>query len=135
VFGQHFLYWTLGIGSVVGLATYIGGFLLKSSTMTEPLELVADLLYTFGWALWTGVVVVLFTRVIPEAKRRQFKQALEAYEAAQREEAQSTASQCAECRDLRRRGATLATTGEKLLETFATRLSGTAMPVGARAHA
>ena len=69
----------------VGLAAYVGGFLLKSSATTEPLELVADLLYTFGWALWTGVVVVVFLQVIPEAKRRQFKLALDAYEATLRE--------------------------------------------------
>jgi hypothetical protein len=52
---------------------------------TEPLGLVADLLYALGYALWTGVVVVVFVQIIPEAKRRQFKQALDAYEAAQRE--------------------------------------------------
>jgi hypothetical protein len=40
-----------------------------------------DLIYTFGWALWTGVVVVVFVQIWPEAKRRQFKQALDAYEA------------------------------------------------------
>ncbi len=83
--GQRPVYWILGLGLAVGLATYVGGFLLKSSTTTEPLELVADLLYTFGWALWTGVVVVVFLQIIPEAKRRQFKQALDAYETALRE--------------------------------------------------
>jgi len=85
--GRRPVYWILGIGLAVGLAAYVGGFLLKWSAMTEPLGLVADLLYTFGWALWTGVVVVVFLQIIPEAKRRQFKLALEAYEAALREEA------------------------------------------------
>jgi hypothetical protein len=87
--GQRPVYWILGIGLAVGLAAYVGGFLLKSSATTEPLgiRLVADLLYTFGWGLWTGVVVVLFLQILPEAKRRQFKLALEAYEAALREEA------------------------------------------------
>lgn len=85
--GERPVYWILGTGLAVGLAAYVGGFLLKSSARTEPLGLVADLLYTFGWALWTGVVVVLFLQIIPEAKRRQFKLALEAYEAALREEA------------------------------------------------
>lgn len=85
--GQRPPYWILGIGSAVGLAAYVGGFLLKWSPTSEPLGLVADLLYTFGWALWTGVVVVLFLQILPEAKRRQFKLALEAYEAALREEA------------------------------------------------
>ena len=53
----------------------------------ETLGLVGDLLYTFGWALWTGVVVVVFLQIIPEAKRRQYKRALDAYEAALRNEA------------------------------------------------
>jgi hypothetical protein len=85
--GQRPIYWILGMGLAVGLAAYVGGFLLKSPATTEPLGLVADLLYTFGWALWTGVVVVVFLQILPEAKRRQFKQALDAYEAALREEA------------------------------------------------
>jgi tetratricopeptide (TPR) repeat protein len=80
--GQRILYWSLGIGFVVGLAAHVGGFLLKTSTTTEPLSLVGDLLYTLGWALWTGAVVVVFTQIYPETKRRQYKQALDAYEAA-----------------------------------------------------
>jgi len=74
------------MGLAVGLAAYVGGYLIKSSATTEPLGLVGDPLYTFGWALWTGVVVVVFLQIIPEAKRRQSK-ALDAYEAALREEA------------------------------------------------
>jgi hypothetical protein len=85
--GQRPVYWILGISLAVGLAAYVGGFLLKSSATAEPLRLVADLLYTFGYALWTGVVVVVFLQIIPEAKRRQYKLALDAYEAALREEA------------------------------------------------
>jgi hypothetical protein len=50
---------------------------------------VGDLLYTLGWALWTGVVVVVFLQVLPEAKRRQYKQALDAYEAALRDKARA----------------------------------------------
>ena len=65
----------------MGLAAHVGGFLLKTSATTEPLLLVADLLYALGWALWTGVVVVMFVEIYPEAKKRQFKQALDAYEA------------------------------------------------------
>jgi hypothetical protein len=86
-FGQRILYWTLGIGLVVGLAAHVGGFLLKSSTTTEPLLLVADLLYALGGVLWTGVVLVVFTQVYPETKKRQFKRALDAYEAAVGEQA------------------------------------------------
>ena len=72
VYGQHFLYWSLGIAGVVGLAAHVGGYLLRSEVTTELLGLVADLLYALGFALWTGVVVVVFVQVIPEAKRRQF---------------------------------------------------------------
>ena len=81
-FGQRDLYWSLGIGFVIGLAAHVGGFLLKSSATTEPLMLAADLLYALGWALWTGVVVVVFVQIYPETKKRQYKQALDAYEAA-----------------------------------------------------
>ncbi len=80
-YGQRSLYWTLGVGFVVGLAAYAGGYALRSSVTTEPLGFVGDLLYTLGWALWTGVVVVLFLQVIPELKRRGYKQLLDEYEA------------------------------------------------------
>jgi hypothetical protein len=88
-FGQRILYWILGIGFVVGLAAHVGGFLLKSSTTTEPLLLVADLVYALGGVLWTGVVLVVFIQVYPETKRRQFKRALDAYEAAMGDRARS----------------------------------------------
>ena len=93
VFDQRVLYWSLGIASVVGLAAHAGGYLLKASVTTEPLGLVADLLYALGYALWTGVVVAVFVQVIPEAKRRQFKQALDAYEAARPEQARAGSEQ------------------------------------------
>jgi hypothetical protein len=80
--GQRVFYWILGIGFLLGLAAHVGGFLLKASATTEPLMLAADLLYALGWALWTSVVVVLFVQIWPEAKKRQYKQALDAYEAA-----------------------------------------------------
>ena len=67
---------------MVGLAGHIGGFLLKTSVTTEPVSLVADLIYALGWALWTGVVVVMFVEIWPEVKRRQYKRALDAYETA-----------------------------------------------------
>ena len=91
--GQRPLYWILGIGFVVGLAAHVGGYLLRSSLTTEPLGLLADLLYSLGFALWTGVVVVLFVQVLPEAKRRQIKQWLDAYEATQREKARAGSDQ------------------------------------------
>jgi hypothetical protein len=80
--GQRPIYWILGIVLVVGLVAHVGGFLLKASATTEPLSLVGDLIYTFGWALWTGAVVVVFVQILPEAKRRQYQLALDAYEAA-----------------------------------------------------
>jgi hypothetical protein len=90
---QRILHWSLAIGFVVGLAAHAGGYMLKSSATTEPLGLVADLLYALGYALWTGVVVVVFVQVFPEAKRRQFKQALDAYEAALRDKARAGSDQ------------------------------------------
>jgi hypothetical protein len=87
VSGQRPLYWILGIGLVVGLAAHVGGFLLRSSVTTEPLELVADVLYSLGFALWTGVVVAVFVQIWPEAKRHQLEQWLDVYEAARRETA------------------------------------------------
>ena len=93
VYGQRLLYWSLGIAFVVGLAAHVGGYLLRSEVTTELLGLVADLLYALGFALWTGVVVVVFVQVIPEAKRRQFKQMLDAYEAARREKARAGSDQ------------------------------------------
>ena len=87
VSGQRVLYWSLGIAFVLGLAAHVSGFLLKTSTTTEPLSLLADLLYALGWALWTGVVVVVFVEIYPEAKKRQYKQALDDYEAARARQA------------------------------------------------
>jgi hypothetical protein len=93
VYEQRLLHWSLGTGLVVGLAAHVGGYVLRSSVTTEPLELVADLLYALGYALWTGVVVVVFVQIFPEAKRRQFKQVLDAYEAALRDEARAGSDQ------------------------------------------
>jgi hypothetical protein len=90
---QRLLHQSLWTGLVVGLAAHVGGYVLRSSVTTEPLELVADLLYALGYALWTGVVVVVFVQILPEAKRRGFKQVLDAYEAAQRAEARAGSDQ------------------------------------------
>ena len=93
VSGQRIMLWSLGIGFVLGLAVYVGGYALKASVTTEPFKLVADLLYALGWALWTGVVVALFVEVIPRAKQRQIKRALDAYEMALHEKARSGRAQ------------------------------------------
>ena len=79
--GQRVFYWILGLAFVLGLAAHVGGFLLKEDTSTQWVLLVADLLYALGFALWTSVVVVMFVQIWPEAKKRQYKRALEAYEA------------------------------------------------------
>jgi hypothetical protein len=92
-YGQRLLYQSLGFGFVVGLAAHVGGYLLRSEVTTEPLGLVADLLYALGFALWTGVVVAVFVQIVPESKRRQLKAALEAYEAARREKARAGGDQ------------------------------------------
>jgi hypothetical protein len=94
--GQRPLYWILGTGFVVGLAAHAGGFLLKTSATTEPLLLVADLLYALGWALWTSVVVVVFVQIWPEAKKRQYKEVLDAYEAAVGRQARAGSGQAAD---------------------------------------
>ena len=93
VAGQRILYTSLAIGFVVGLAAHVSGYLLRSSATTQPLGLVADLLYALGWALWTGVVVVVFVQIFPEAKRRQIMRGLDAYEAALRDKARAGSDQ------------------------------------------
>lgn len=86
-YGQRILYQVLAVAFAVGLAAYVIGYLLRSTATTEPLGLLADLVYTFGFALWTAAVVVVLLEVIPQAKRRQIRRALEAYEALQRDKA------------------------------------------------
>jgi hypothetical protein len=93
VSGQRMVLQSLGIGFVLGLAAYVGGYALKASATTEPYKLVGDLLYALGWALWTGVVVAMFVEIIPRAKQRQINQALDAYEAALHEKARSRSAQ------------------------------------------
>jgi hypothetical protein len=53
------------LGALPASAALAGG---ETSVTTEPLLLVADLLYALGWSLWTGVVVVFFVQIWPEAK-------------------------------------------------------------------
>jgi hypothetical protein len=93
VTGQRILYTSLVIGFVVGLAAHVGGYVLRSSATTEPAGVVADLLYALGWALWTGVVVVVFAQVLAEAKRRQIIRELDGHEAALRNETRGGSDQ------------------------------------------
>ena len=46
---------------VFGMSAYVGGYADMPVVTTEPLRFVGDLLYTLGWALLTGVVVVVFS--------------------------------------------------------------------------
>jgi len=82
VFGQHYQYWGLGIAFILGLGAHIGGYMLKLVATPGPVGLLVDLLYALGWSLWTGVVAAILVQVVPEVKRRQFKEALDAYESA-----------------------------------------------------
>jgi hypothetical protein len=90
VSGQRILYESLGIGFVVGLAAHIGGYALLASLPREPFGLLADLLHALGWSLWTGVVVAVFVEIIPEVKRRQIREAIDAYESLQRDKNQAS---------------------------------------------
>jgi hypothetical protein len=85
VSGQRLLSTSLIIGFVVGLAAHIGGYALLLSAPGGFLGLLADLLHALGWSLWTGVVVVVFTEIFPEMKRRQIQQVVDAYESLKRE--------------------------------------------------
>jgi hypothetical protein len=91
-----FFYRTLAAAFVLGLGAQIGGYELKSSSPGEPLGLIADLLYAFGWSLWTGCVVVLFLEVIPAVKQRQLQRAVRSYEASVREDAERTGQKAPE---------------------------------------
>jgi hypothetical protein len=84
VSGQRLLYQSLVVSFVIGLAAHVGGFVLLSSVPSGLLGLLADLLHALGWSLWTGAVVAVFLQIAPEAKRRQIKQAIDAYEALRR---------------------------------------------------
>jgi F0F1-type ATP synthase assembly protein I len=86
VSGPRLLYQSLVIGLVLGLAAHIGGYFIAASAPGEPLGLIADLLLALGLSLWTGVVVAVFVEVIPDVKRRQIKQAINAYEAMRRKQ-------------------------------------------------
>ncbi len=80
-YGPRLLYSILVGAFAVGLVAYVVGYLLRTTAPAEPLGLLADMVYTFGFALWTGAVVVVLVEIIPEVKRRQIQRSLEAYEA------------------------------------------------------
>lgn len=78
VSGQRILYGSLAIAFVLGLALQVIGYVIQASGPHEPLGLTADLLYALGWALWTGVVVVVFVEIVPRIKWRQIREAIDA---------------------------------------------------------
>ncbi|HYI22792.1 MAG TPA: hypothetical protein VEX62_09175 [Candidatus Limnocylindrales bacterium] len=84
LFGERLLYEGLIAGFVLGLVAHIVGFYLGTGASTGLIQLIADLMYALGLALWTGCVLVVFTQVYPAAKRRQIKRALDQYEAVRR---------------------------------------------------
>ena len=88
--GQRILYQSLVASFVVGLAAHVGGYELLLAAPREPIGLLADLLHALGWSLWTGVVVVVFLQIAPQAKQRQIQQALDAYEKLKRDKAQAS---------------------------------------------
>jgi hypothetical protein len=75
---------TLIAAFIAGLISHAVGYFLKPVATYEPLGLVVDLLYGFGFALWTGAVVVWFVEVIPEGQRRWIKDAVAAWDERQR---------------------------------------------------
>jgi hypothetical protein len=81
---QRFRTQTLWISVAAGLAAHVGGYLLRSSGAGEPLAIIADLLYSLGFALWTGAVVVALVEIFPQRKERQVLDAIARYEAAVR---------------------------------------------------
>ena len=83
-YGPRIEYQILAAAFVVGFIAHVAGHLLKSSAPAEPLGLLADLVYTFGFALWTAAVVVVLLEVMPQVKRRQIRRVLEAYESTRR---------------------------------------------------
>jgi hypothetical protein len=91
--GERVLSWILWVALVIGLLAHVAGYALRTSVTTEPFGLLGDLLYALGYALWTDVVLVVFLQILPEAKRRQYKEALEAYEREQLEGARGEADQ------------------------------------------
>jgi hypothetical protein len=78
VSGQRLQYQSLVIAFIIGLVAHVGGYLLKTVATPGLLGLLADLLYAFGWSVWTGVVSAILIQVIPEIKRRQIQKVLDA---------------------------------------------------------
>jgi hypothetical protein len=90
VTGQYFLREALISAFVLGLAAHIGGYLLRAAATGEPLRLLADLVATLGTTIWTGVILLFFVEVLPEARRGGAARRLAAYESALRDQGRSS---------------------------------------------
>lgn len=88
VSGPYFIREALTYAFVLGLAAHIGGYVLTTTATGEPLQLLVHLLATLGTTVWTGVVLVIFVQVLPDARRGYAARRLEAYEAALRDQRQ-----------------------------------------------
>ena len=86
-YGQRIQYQVLVATFAIGLVAYLIGYLLRSTASEEPFGLLADMVYTLGFALWTAAIVVVVVEIVPEVKRRQIRRSLEAYEAIRRRKA------------------------------------------------
>ena len=87
--GERLLRRFLFLGFGLGLAAYVGGYVLRAFITTEPFRFLADVLYGLGLSLWTGIVVVWFVQVFPQSTRRDLERMLNAYDASkQREQGQ-----------------------------------------------
>ena len=86
-YGQRIQYQVLLATFAIGLVAYVIGYLLRSTATGEPFGLLADMVYTLGFALWTAAIVVVVVEIVPEVKRRQIRRSLEAYEAIRRRKA------------------------------------------------
>lgn len=72
------------IGFTLGLVAHAAGYVLGAIVSAEPFRFLADLLYGLGLSLWTGIVVVAFVQVYPQAKRRELRRLIDAHEASKK---------------------------------------------------
>ena len=84
--GHGFLQGMIVVAVMLGLAAHVGGYLLASAAVGEPVELLTELLRSLGAAPWTGGVLVVLVQIVPEAKRRSMARYLAATEAVLREQ-------------------------------------------------
>ena len=73
--GERALRWPLLATLLLGLGVHLLGYAFATGAFglptTWPADLVADLLVSFGTALWTSVAIVVFLEVWPSQRRRE----------------------------------------------------------------